>query len=213
MDPTPAQGTLDISNNAVQPPAAPPAPAQTAAPAAQPPASPPPPPPPATVRANGDVVIKLPEGAKVNEQRLSAFKSLAQKHGLSSQQAQAIVDDALASSLEDQKSLDATIAKQRQADLEALKADKDFGGAKYDQTVKQAQSAMRQFFGEETAKLFAALGVDNHPALVKGLARIRQAIAEDSIAGTVQPGARAKTEEDRLRQMMPTSYDQIVGKK
>lgn len=70
--------------------------------------------------------------------------------------------------------------QMRTKDVETLKADKEYGGVNYDATLKAAQSATAQFFGEEGSKVLKATGLDNHPAIVKGLARLRKAISEDS---------------------------------
>lgn len=74
------------------------------------------------------------------------------------------------------------VQRLRDQDIATLKADKDFGGANYDATIKASQSSMTQFFGEDGAKILKASGLDNHPSIVKGLARIRKAIAEDTTA-------------------------------
>lgn len=163
--------------------------------------------------ASAELEIKLPEGAKVDEKLLGEFKKKAKEWGFNSKQAQSLVEFQLASQAAAEKEFKETFEKQRQADIDALKADKEFGGPKYDATVKAAQNATKRFFGEEGSKLFTELGIDNHPGLVKGLARLNAAIAEDSIDGTVTSVASGtNTEEQRLRQMMPKSYDQIVKK-
>lgn len=74
----------------------------------------------------------------------------------------------------------------RTKDVETLKADKVFGGEKYQATVDASKSAMTQFFGEDGSALLRASGLDNHPAIVKGLARVRAAIGEDK--GAAPPG-------------------------
>src|SRR5207253_2790667 len=104
------------------------------------------------------------------------------------------------------------IAKQSATWLESIKADKEFGGAKFDATVAGAKSAEAQFFGEEASKLFKELGIENHPALVKGLSRIRAAISEDNAAKV--PSAQApgpESIEAQYKRQFPKSWQQMVA--
>jgi hypothetical protein len=128
------------------------------------------------------IEIKLPEGAKVDAAVLDGFKTIAKEHGLNSKQAQAMVDF----QIKQQVVLQEHMQKQRVADLELVKGDKEFGGAKYDQTVAASKSALKQFGGGDVSTLLEQSGLDCHPAVVKMFARIRSALAEDSTASRLQ---------------------------
>lgn len=176
-------------------PPAPPAGATPAAPAAAVPIAQPPAPPAETAKPAAPpeaIVVKLPEGAKLDkagQARLDAFTATMNDPKLSpAQKAQAIVDAQLAAAAEQQKANTQQIEQFRAADLEALKADPAFGGTKFDATVTASKSALAQFDEKDEAKsLFVSMGIDNHPAVVKLLARVRALIAEDSTTSRIKP--------------------------
>jgi 3-oxoacyl-ACP reductase-like protein len=168
--------------------------------------------------AAADIELKLPEGAKVDQAVLDGFKSIAKAEGLTSKQAQAIVDFQLKQSAAQMaatnKMIDEALQKERDTHLEQLKTDKDFGGARYDDTVKKALSALKQFGGEEASKDLEARNAQNSPAIVKMLARIRDAIAEDAIAGKQTQDAapsEADAEAANLRARYPRSPEMWGG--
>lgn len=183
------------------PPAAAPASGPAGAPQGQPPAD-------ASKNAPADqgnaapaaFEIKLPEGAKFDDKVLGEFKTLMSDEKLTSaQRAQALIDLQWKQAQAQTKAANDAWEAQKLADVEALKTDKEFGGVKYDATVKAAQSALQQFGGEEASKLLTAFGLENNPAVVKLLARVRSAIAEDSLAGKSGQAPQVNTREAQLQ--------------
>lgn len=151
--------------------------------------------------------VKLPEGAKVDEKLFSEFKAIMGDEKTSlKDRAQKLVDLQFTHVAAQEKAYTAALDTQRAADLEVLKADKEFGGANFEKTLKAARSAEQEFFGEAGAKKFKALGMENDPDFVKGLARIRAAIAEDTIAGTGNNTAsRPSTQYEQNKARYPKS--------
>jgi hypothetical protein len=146
--------------------------------------------------------LKLPPGATFDPALLEGFKTLAKEKGFSSEQAQALVDwqakQIAATQTPEAKAAQAKAeeaawvdfaAKQRTADLDALKADKVFGGANTDKTVNDARSALKQFFGEEVSKELTARAMDNNPHFIRGLATIRRLLSEDTTTGRIHTPA------------------------
>jgi hypothetical protein len=95
-----------------------------------------------------------------------------------------------------------TIAAQAQAQHDArvaeweglTKSDKEFGGAKFDENMVMAKTALKQFGSPELVKLLNDSGLGNHPELVRVFVRAGKAISEDtfvtggqSAAGKAQP--------------------------
>lgn len=155
----------------------------------------------ATAKADGqaEIAIKLPDGVKPDQAVLDSFKEMAKKGPLTPQ---GVVDFWLNMSA---KSYEAR-EKQRLANVEAIKADPEFGGPKYDQTVADARSFVAEFGGEDASKEFVAAGVDTSPAIVKMLARARQLISEDKLVKGRQ--AAAADDADAIgRKTFPASWD------
>jgi hypothetical protein len=205
MDPAPTTTTPPAAPSpAATPPATPPAPpAQDPSKTAQPPETPKEQAPPATP---AELVIKLPEGKKADQKLLDGFIAASKKAGLKQEQAQAIADHFIATETEQAKQLEGALKALTEKNDADLKADKDWGGSKYDATVKAADSALKQFFSEDGAKELAELGLQNRPWLRKGLALIRSLIAEDSVGDkTTKPPAAVQTREAELRRMFPNS--------
>lgn len=141
-----------------------------------------------------EIEIKPPEGSHYDAAVIESFKATAKQIGLNSKQAQALLEMDAKAAADNAKKFTERVQAARSADEAAIKADPEFGGAKYEQTVTAARSAMKQFFGEDASKLLEQAGMDKHPALVKGLARIRKAIAEDP---TKPPGSQVVTQSQR----------------
>jgi len=151
----------------------------------------PPPAPPAGAAPDGKqadapkpdaFALKLPEGAdkRFDPKALEKFKGImADPKTTAAEKAQALVEMRHAELIAEDKAITEYMEKTRTANLEALKGDPEFGGAKFDRTVANAKSALQQFGGEEVSKLFVKFGIDKDPGLTKMFARIRSAIAED----------------------------------
>lgn len=139
---------------------------------------------PAAPAAPVEIEVKLPDGSSYDPEAIGEFKKFAVAEGFTPKQAQALLDfdtkmgKQLATKV--QKATHDRVEALRTKDIETLKADPKFGGAQYDLTVAASKSAMKQFFGEAGSKILVATGLDNHPDIVRGLAIVRKAIAEDT---------------------------------
>lgn len=158
----------------------------------------------AEAAAAGDVTIKLPEGM-TEDASLGQFKELAKKHGIKSEQAQAIVD--FYAQVAKQQATEFVAAQEKlKADyVEQLKADKDFGGAAFDVNVQLARKAVKAYGDAELKKFFNEHPLGNHPGLVKMLARIGKAAGEDALVRTEQGGGKRTPESERLKNLYPNS--------
>ena len=128
-----------------------------------------------TPESYGDFVT--PEGLPVNPEILGEFKAVAAELKLSKDAAQKLVDLQVKNAqtqLQQWKDV-------RDGWVKELKADKDFGGDKFDQNIHKANMALRQF-DPEGGFLKALKGTfDNHPETVKFLARVNDALGEDAV--------------------------------
>jgi hypothetical protein len=115
---------------------------------------------------------------------MSSFTEIMGNEKLSAaERGQALLDLQFKNAAKGAEDLKTAIAKAREADLQAVKTDQEFGGVRFEATVKASRSALAQFGGEELSKVLTEYGIDNHPAIVKAFARVRAAIAEDTVAG------------------------------
>ncbi len=141
--------------------------------------------------------LTLPAEAQYDPAAIGDFKKIMADPKLTpGQRAQAVIDLNERQAASNVKAFNERVERQSAADLDALKADKDFGGARVDKTRADAISAVKQFGGEELSKLATAAGLQNHPAWVKTFARIRAAVAEDT-TGARLPNPGAVTDEPR----------------
>lgn len=141
--------------------------------------------------ASADFEVKLPDGATIDQKVLGEAKAIVADPKLSPKERLEKLFALQAASqsvraMAEEKAIEEFKTKQRDTHLAQLKADKDFGGARYEATLKAATSAEAQFFGGEFAKVLQEYGLENHPSWKLGLARIRSAIAEATMAGTVR---------------------------
>jgi hypothetical protein len=140
--------------------------------------------------APAEISLKLPEGWQSGKE-VDDFKAWAKSAKLTSEQAQAAFDLHVRTQQAQLQELQDHHAQQQREWTEALKVDKDFGGAKYDANRAQAQKAFTQFGSPELAQFLNETGLGNNPALVRWAWRVGQALGEDTPAGT---GAGVRTE-------------------
>jgi hypothetical protein len=195
------------------PPATPPAPQGAPAPQAQAPQQPaqaaqPPetPKPPAAPAKPADLAIKLPEGRKGNQKFIDGYLARAKELGYTQEQAQGMADYFFTAETTEAKGWESALKAHSEKNDATLKADPEWGGAKYDATVKAADSSLKQFFSEGFTKSMQDLGMHNDPDFRKGLALIRSLIAEDTVAdkgksAPVVDNSRAA----QLKKMFPNS--------
>jgi hypothetical protein len=127
---------------------------------------------------------KLPDGVVLDEKRVTAAKAILADAKLSpADKMQALVDLDLQSRAGEIASIKETIQRQRVADLEKLKGDPEFGGAKYDATVNGSKSILSSLkYGPAVSKKLEMYGLDCDPDFVRLFAEVRSFIAEDSTA-------------------------------
>lgn len=142
----------------------------------------------------------LPEGVQVDAAVMGEFKPLLKELGLKPEQAQKLVDF----DQKQQAAARSNAEKVRAGWVDELKADKDFGGAKFDASVQEARKAM--VFAEAKVpgfkKFLAESGLENQPFLVKAFRAIGAGLAEDAIGAAGAGAADAATDEKALQRAM-----------
>jgi len=179
-------------------PAAPPT-ALTAVPAPAAPA--PAAPAPAAPAPATEVVydLKLPEGIKLSDATLAEVKAFAKANGLSAEAAQGMVNLKAKAIGEVTSQYAAEVEGFKAKWAEDARADKDFGGDKFDANVAVAAGVVNTYGTPELKELLNATGLGNHPEIIRLFHKVGQVLSEDSVASAIaSAGSRELTAAERL---------------
>lgn len=125
--------------------------------------------------------FKLPDGVTVDAAQIEGFKGLAKELGLTQEAAQKLVDFQAANEAAQVKKIGEFWDKQASDWLAEAKADKEFGGAKFDESVAAANAALKQFGTPKLVEALQTYGMGNHPEVIRAFARVGQAIQNDKL--------------------------------
>lgn len=139
-----------------------------------------------------ELKLEVPEGLDVPEDRLERFKAFATEKGLSQEHAQAILDNAL----EESKAEAEALKQQREQWREEFKKDPD-----WQKLAGDAKAAVKRFADEETASLLTETYLGDHPGVLRFLAKVGKATAEDAFHDG--RGAPPKAEIPFAKRMFP----------
>lgn len=141
----------------------------------------------------------LGEGVEIDKATLEQVKADFKAAGYTQEQAQKAIDLHVANLKAQQEAFITT----RKEWVDELKADKDFGGDKFDVTVTGAQNALRKFDTDGgMLKLLEASGFGDNPTVIKFLARVHKAMGEDDV----------HTERSRDNGKEPPLHERLYGK-
>lgn len=169
------------------------APAETTPPAPQETAGTPPEntdPAPVTGAPEQYAPVTAPEGLEIDAAALDSFLPVAKTLNLTQEQLQGLVEYQAQQSIEAQKAL-------VEGWETSLKADKDFGGANYENNKLTALKAVSAFGSPELVEFFNTTGLGSHPEIVKAFAKIGKTISEDRFHPETKTGSQ-KTLAERM---------------
>lgn len=126
-------------------------------------------------------MFKLPEGATLEGDDLTAVQGFAKDLNLTQEQAQKLVDRELSVRESVNASLQAEAQSARTAWTEAAKTDTEFGGDKFDENLGLAKTALETFGSPELKTMLEKSGMDNHPEAIRFFYKVGQAISEDKL--------------------------------
>lgn len=150
--------------------------------------------------------MKFPEGVQVDKAAVETFTKLAGELKLDSAGAQKVVDLYASMASEQNKAAEAQFAAANKAWAETIKKDPEIGGEKLPASLEAARRAVHKFGGPDLAKAIDAMGLGNHPVLVKAFAKVGLAMAEDRIAGATTGGAEAGPPEGSFERLAAQLY-------
>lgn len=137
--------------------------------------------------------IKPPEGLQVDPDFLPSISPALKKHGISNEALQDVMNVVL----EAQKGLPQRMLAR---DLEVTSKDKDLGGLRYGQTLKEVNIALDAFGDPEFKKFVQTAGIANRLEFVRVFQRIGEAMAKagDSPSRGEPDGAPELTRAQRM---------------
>lgn len=139
--------------------------------------------------------LTAPDGYPMGADALKAFTDHCRAAGFSKEQAEKQLDWMKGNYQRWQEEQ----VTQRKSWREELRADKDFGGDKYDASLAEARQALAQFDdGGQIRAMLNETGYGDHPAVVRIFARVGRALAEDNAIGKSDGGGKKSPLEDRL---------------
>jgi len=123
----------------------------------------------------------VPEGVTLDKTATDDFSALAKELKLDQATAQKVADVGIKMAQRQQEVFENTKA----AWAEQTRADKEFGGDKFDQNMAVALKAIDAFGTPELKELLNVSGLGNHPAVIKFCFKAGKAISPDGfVAGT-----------------------------
>lgn len=125
----------------------------------------------------------LPEGLNYDETMLTGFKETAHKLGLLPSQVDGLHDWWNKANVE---GFTASTNAQKEATTAAETALKQEYGNAYDQKLATAQTALKEFGGDELVKFMDESGLGNNPQFIKLMATVGEGMLEDGLKGNGQ---------------------------
>jgi hypothetical protein len=119
----------------------------------------------------------LPDGYTLDEELGGKFKEFATAKNLTNEEAQQLLDLSLQAQ---EKQAEAYRATQAQW-VEQSKADKEYGGAQFDQNLAVANQALDAFGTPELKTLLRTTGFGNHPEVIRAFIKVGKAVGEDKL--------------------------------
>lgn len=137
--------------------------------------------------------LAAPEGFELEPETTAAFEGVARELNLTNDQANKLVP--LGAQLVAKLQAQQTDAHQQQVAkwADEAKADKEFGGDKFDASLAVALKARDRFATAELKTLMDQTGLGNHPEMVRLFHRIGTAIADDSFVQAPAAGGQQKS--------------------
>lgn len=147
------------------------------------------------VPEDGKYEFTLPDGVELDAAFAEKVSPALKEAGITREQANKLA----AIMTEDRKAQAEGWAKTQEEWVKSAKADKEFGGDKFDASIKDAKRVLDKFGTSELKEYLTASGGGNHPELIRFMARVGNAISDDSPPGSETPaGPQTKDHADIL---------------
>jgi len=129
-----------------------------------------------------ELVFKDQKGEPIKGSVIDAFTAMAKEQGWTQEIADQQLGRLSQSMRDARKAMDATWVAE-------LKADKDLGGSKLEESLGQIKTAIEKVAGADYLKALEEAGLSNHPPTLRAWAKVAKAISPDGFtAGVRTPG-------------------------
>lgn len=125
--------------------------------------------------------FSMPENMVVDESALEKFKPLAKELNLNQEQAQKLIDIAAEMTAGHYTKQVEEWQNTQSEWQKAAKADKEYGGDKFDENAEAARRVINTFGTPELKQFLTDYGLGNHPEAVRLFVRISKSLKEDTL--------------------------------
>lgn len=143
-----------------------------------------------------ELQIKLPDGVTADAATLKEFAKVAKEAGLTSESASKLAAWNLERRDAEAKASQADWVKQGEAWRAELEKDAEVGGPKWAETQAAWRRAWARFGDKDALAAIEGMGLGNHPAIMKLMARVGRSIKEDDSA-TPQGGKTSAVSDEQ----------------
>lgn len=125
--------------------------------------------------------LKLPEGSLLPVEHVEKIKAWAQENKVSPEEAQKALERDSSTWKAFHEGQVQTVKNTIEAWPNQLRADKDFGGEKFKETIDLASRVLDKFGDADFKTELNKTGLGNHPGLLKWAARVGRAMKSDEL--------------------------------
>ena len=129
--------------------------------------------------------LKPPEGQTFDDEFVKVYSETAKELDLSQEKAQKLIDKVSPVIAAQQK---ARIDAVRAGWEEASKTDAEFGGAKLEENLAVAKTAVDQFASPALKTFLKESGLGNHPEMIRTFFKVGKALSSDGFVGGHKEG-------------------------
>jgi hypothetical protein len=123
----------------------------------------------------------LPDGLELDQAAIEAFTPLAKELGLTQEQAQALVDLDSERQTRSHNEMQDAIDAMHEGWIDEVKADKELGGANFDESIQTARTFINGYADPELIDVLNETGMGNHPAVVRLFYNLGKSMKEDNV--------------------------------
>lgn len=138
--------------------------------------------------------FKLPEGVELDDTLLGEFTPLAKELKLTQEQAQKLIDLQAKSVQQMSEQMSERMESEHLTRVkewaDKARADEEFGGARFAESINGAKSALKKFGTPELETLLNETGFGNHPEVIRVFHKISKLVSEDAVIASGQGGAK-----------------------
>lgn len=144
----------------------------------------------------------FPDGFEAVEAKIEAFKEIAKDANLTQADAQRLMDIHAEMTAEYSAKLAEEWNTVRKNWAKEAKSDKEYGGQKFNESMRAAKRALDTYGSPELIKTINETGIGDNPEFVRLMVKVGQTLGEDS---TITGKGVGDVETDRAKKLFPNN--------